>query len=54
MRTLTPRRASAAKAVGTELGYGWTIAIDIQTGSMAGSFVAEDNVVELFGACTPL
>jgi len=37
---------------GTELGYGWTIAIDQSTGKMAVSLVSNEGVFVLFGACT--
>jgi hypothetical protein len=39
---------------GTELGYGWTMAIDAQDGSMAASLIGDDGVIALFGAGAPL
>jgi len=39
---------------GSELGFGWTLAIDRQDGSVAASYVGDIGVVAIFGACTPL
>jgi len=38
---------------GTELGYGWSIALDMKTGAMSTTLVSNENVFILFGACTP-
>jgi hypothetical protein len=37
---------------GTELGYGWTIAIDQASGKMAVSLVNLEGAFVLFGSCT--
>jgi hypothetical protein len=37
---------------GTELGYGWIIAVDRETGRMTTMLTNRENVVVLFGACT--
>lgn len=39
---------------GTELGYGWTLALDRSSGKMAATLVDRDGVFVLFGNCTPL
>jgi hypothetical protein len=38
---------------GTELGLGWTLAVNAQDGMMIGSMVDADGVVVMFGECTP-
>jgi hypothetical protein len=38
---------------GTELGYGWSIALDTTTGAMSTTLVNREDVFVLFGACTP-
>ena len=38
---------------GTELGYAWSLALDINDGSLAATIVNRYEVVVLFGACTP-
>lgn len=38
---------------GTELGYGWSIALDTRTGGMSATLVNRDDVFVLFGVCTP-
>jgi hypothetical protein len=38
---------------GTELGYGWTLALDQETGKIAITLVSREGVFVLFGACTP-
>jgi hypothetical protein len=38
---------------GTELGYGWSLALDTKTGAMSATLVNRDDVFVLFGACTP-
>jgi hypothetical protein len=38
---------------GTELGYGWSVALDTKTGDMSATIVNREDVFVLFGACTP-
>jgi hypothetical protein len=38
---------------GTELGFGWSIAVDQEDGSMSGALVDRDGAFVLFGTCTP-
>jgi len=38
---------------GTELGLGWTLALDSADGGLSASMVDRDTAVMLFGACTP-
>jgi len=38
---------------GSELGYAWTIVLNIASGSMSASMIKGDTVFALFGACTP-
>jgi hypothetical protein len=37
--------------MGTELGFGWTIAIERATGAMASTMVSRDGAFVLFGSC---
>jgi hypothetical protein len=37
---------------GTELGLGWTVALDQETGKIAVTLVNRDGAFVLFGACT--
>jgi hypothetical protein len=37
---------------GFELGYGWTIAVDQETGHMTATLANRDDAFVLFGACT--
>ena len=37
---------------GSELGYGWIIAIDQETGKMTGALANHEDAFVLFGACT--
>jgi hypothetical protein len=37
---------------GAELGYGWVIAVDQETGKMTATLANHENVFVLFGACT--
>jgi hypothetical protein len=37
---------------GTELGYGWTLVVDRETGKLTATLASRENVVVLFGACT--
>jgi hypothetical protein len=39
---------------GTELGYGWTLALEQESGMMTATLVNREQVVVLFGSCTPL
>lgn len=39
---------------GKELGYGWTLALDQESGKMTVTLVNLDEVIVLFGSCTPL
>jgi hypothetical protein len=39
---------------GSEIGYGWTMAIDLKAGTMAATLVNRDGAFVLFGSCTPL
>jgi hypothetical protein len=38
---------------GTELGYGWSIALDTKTGALSATLVNREDVFVMFGACTP-
>jgi len=40
--------------MGTELGYGWSIALDQATGDMAATLVNRGGTYAFFGSCTPL
>lgn len=37
---------------GTELGYAWTVVLDVTTGRIVSSLVNREGAVALFGACT--
>jgi hypothetical protein len=37
---------------GTELGYGWVIAVDQETGKMTATLANREGAVVLFGPCT--
>lgn len=39
---------------GTEFGYGWTMALDRETGRLVGTLTSRSGVYVLFGSCTPL
>jgi len=39
---------------GTELGYGWSIAVDQKDGKMSAALTNYEGVFVLFGSCTPL
>ena len=39
---------------GTEIGYGWTLALDTSDGSMSATLVNREGAFVLFGQCTPL
>jgi hypothetical protein len=59
-----PKRESAFRTMeqsegqlllqGTELDYGWTIALNRQTGKTVVTILNRDGAFVLFGACTPL
>jgi hypothetical protein len=38
--------------LGTELGYGWTVALDQDTGKVAITLANRDGAFVLFGSCT--
>jgi hypothetical protein len=58
-----PRRTSAIQLLeksdrqlllqGTELGFGWTVALDPETGKIVVTLVDREGAIVLFGACTP-
>jgi hypothetical protein len=56
-RTSTAHFAEASGAQlllqGTELGFGWSIAVDQEDGSMSGTLVDREGAFILFGICTP-
>ena len=39
---------------GQEFGYGWTLVLDQETGTLNGTLVNREEVFVLFGSCTPL
>ena len=39
---------------GTEIGFGWTMALDMKAGTMATTLVNREGAFVLFGSCTPL
>lgn len=39
---------------GKELGYGWTLVLDQDSGTMTVTLVNREGAVVLFGSCTPL
>ena len=39
---------------GTELGFGWTLVLDQESGTMSATLVNREGAVVLFGSCTPL
>ncbi len=59
-----PKRTSTIAAVekteaellvqGTELGFGWTIALDQASGRMTVTLADREGAFVLFGVCTPL
>jgi hypothetical protein len=38
--------------LGTELGYGWTLAIDQETGKLTATLASREAAFVMFGACT--
>lgn len=59
-----PKRTTPIKSIerspaqllmqGTELGFGWTLALDAASGKLSATFVNGESAVIVFGACTPL
>ena len=39
---------------GKELEYGWTLALDQESGNFSATLVNRDGVFVLFGSCTPM
>jgi len=39
---------------GSELGYGWVLALDRKTGKFSATLTDREGTFVLFGACTPL
>lgn len=39
---------------GTELGYGWTLALDHASGKMTATLTDVEGAFVMFGSCTPL
>ena len=39
---------------GKEHGYGWTLALDQESGALTATLVNREGAVVLFGSCTPL
>jgi hypothetical protein len=39
---------------GKELGYGWTLVLDQDSGTLTATMVNREGVFVLFGSCTPL
>jgi hypothetical protein len=39
---------------GMEIGYGWTLVLDQDSGKMTSTLVNREEVFVLFGSCTPL
>lgn len=37
---------------GSELGFGWTLALDTANGQITSTLVDRDGVIAMFGACT--
>ncbi len=40
--------------MGVELGFGWTLALDQESGDMAATLADREGVFVFFGSCTPL
>jgi hypothetical protein len=38
---------------GTEVGYGWTLAVNTREGTMTATLVNREGAFVLFGSCTP-
>ena len=39
---------------GQELGFGWTLVLDQESGALSATLVNREGAVVLFGSCTPL
>jgi hypothetical protein len=39
---------------GKELGFGWTLVLDQESGTLSATLVNREGAVVLFGSCTPL
>jgi hypothetical protein len=39
---------------GTEAGFGWTLAVDTEQGTMSATLVNGEGAFVLFGSCTPM
>ena len=48
------REAGSLIMQGTEAGYGWTLAVDIEQGTMSATLVNREGAFVLFGSCTPM
>ena len=48
------KEAETVLLQGSEVGYGWTMAIDMKAGTMSATLVNRDGAFVLFGSCTPL
>jgi hypothetical protein len=48
------RSAEQVILQGTELGHGWSMALNPQTGELSAALSSRDSVFVLFGSCTPL
>jgi hypothetical protein len=40
--------------MGTELGFGWTMVLDQDSGDLSATVSDRDGTIVLFGSCTPL
>jgi hypothetical protein len=40
--------------MGTELGFGWTMVLDQESGDLSATLSDRDGTIVLFGSCTPL
>ena len=48
----TSESSSQVLLQGTEIGFGWTMAIDIKAGTMSATLTNRDGAFVLFGSCT--
>jgi hypothetical protein len=48
------KQADSLLLQGSEIGYGWTVAVDMKAGTMAATMVNRDGAFVLFGSCTAL
>jgi hypothetical protein len=51
---LTEKNEQQLLLMGTELGYGWTVALDPATGEMTVTMTNNAGSFVFFGSCTPL